>query len=153
MNPDSSNAASLHASPVDGLLKDAVGDALQRGKAGIAEFAAGVRDSLAVDLTKLRVDIAGMQETVSKFASQAGGEAARAARDVGQAVASQAGCAASEIADAGVDMAATATRQGKTMASELENIVRRNPVGTVAGALLAGVLIGAFWRIRNQHRG
>jgi hypothetical protein len=153
MNPDSSNAASLHASPDDGLLKDAVGDAIQRGKAGIAESAAGVRDSLAVDLTKLRADIAGMQETVSKFASQAGGEAARAARNVGQAVASQAGHAAGEIADVGSDVAAAATRQVRTIGSELENIVRRNPVGIITGALLAGVLIGAFWRIRSQHRG
>ena len=151
MKPDTSNTASLHASP-DGLLKDTIGDAVQRGKAGIAESAAGARDGLAVDLTKLRADITGMQETLSRFAAQAGGEAAKAARNVGQAVASQAGCTAGEIADAGADMAAATAQQARTMAAELEGVVRRNPVGTIAGALLAGVVIGLFWRIGSQHR-
>jgi ElaB/YqjD/DUF883 family membrane-anchored ribosome-binding protein len=59
--------------------------------------------------------------------------------DRGQAVASQAGAAASEMAD-------SATQQMKTFASELEAMTKRNPLGTLAGAVMAGVLIGFLAR-------
>jgi ElaB/YqjD/DUF883 family membrane-anchored ribosome-binding protein len=55
--------------------------------------------------------------------------------DRGKAMASDAGVAAS-------DMAESATQQIKTFASELEGMARRNPLGTIAGAVIVGVLIG-----------
>jgi ElaB/YqjD/DUF883 family membrane-anchored ribosome-binding protein len=55
--------------------------------------------------------------------------------DRGKAMASDAGVAAS-------DMAESATQQIKTLASELEGMARRNPLGTIAGAVIVGVLIG-----------
>ena len=108
-------------------LKDKVGNALDRGKSGIAESASAARDSLANDLARLREDVTKMQEAVSRFTSQAGGEAARTARNVGRAVTSEAGSAA----------------------TELENMVRRNPLGAMAGALVAGIFIGMMTRGRR----
>jgi ElaB/YqjD/DUF883 family membrane-anchored ribosome-binding protein len=55
--------------------------------------------------------------------------------DRGQAAISQAGTAANEMAE-------SASRQVTTFASELAAMTRRNPLGTLAGAAMAGVLIG-----------
>jgi ElaB/YqjD/DUF883 family membrane-anchored ribosome-binding protein len=60
----------------------------------------------------------------------------------GQAYAAQAGSATNEMAEA-------ATQQVKTFASELEAMTRRNPIGTVAGAVVVGVLIGLLARGRS----
>ena len=46
-------------------------------------------------------------------------------------------------------MAGTATQQVKTFASELETMTRRNPLGTIAGAVVVGVLIGLMTRGRT----
>jgi ElaB/YqjD/DUF883 family membrane-anchored ribosome-binding protein len=62
--------------------------------------------------------------------------------DRGKAMASDAGAVAS-------DMAESATQQMKTFASELEAMARRNPLGTVAGAVIVGVLIGLMARGRS----
>jgi ElaB/YqjD/DUF883 family membrane-anchored ribosome-binding protein len=62
--------------------------------------------------------------------------------DRGQAAVSHAGDAASE-------MAQTATQQVKTFASELEAMAKRNPLGTIAGAVVVGVLIGFLARGRT----
>ena len=69
-------------------------------------------------------------------------------RNVGQTVASQVGSTASGIASTGSDMAASATQQFKTFATELEDIARKNPLGALAGALAIGVVIGLIARGR-----
>jgi ElaB/YqjD/DUF883 family membrane-anchored ribosome-binding protein len=130
-------------------LKDKVGDAFDRGKSGIADSASAARDSLAEDMTRLRADLAKMQETVARFATEAGSEAATTARRVGQVVASEVGSAASGIAEAGAQMASSAKEQVKTFASEFEAMARRNPLGTMAGTLVAGIVIGLMSRSRS----
>jgi ElaB/YqjD/DUF883 family membrane-anchored ribosome-binding protein len=57
--------------------------------------------------------------------------------------------AVSHASDAAGDMAETATQQVKTFASELENMAKRNPLGTIAGAVVVGVLIGLLTRGRT----
>jgi ElaB/YqjD/DUF883 family membrane-anchored ribosome-binding protein len=59
--------------------------------------------------------------------------------DRGQATISQAGAAANKMAE-------TASQQVTTIASELAAMTRRNPLGTLAGAAIAGVLIGFLAR-------
>ena len=59
--------------------------------------------------------------------------------DRGQAAVAQATSAAS-------DMAETATQQVKAFASELETMAKSNPLGTIAGAVMIGVLIGRLVR-------
>ena len=57
------------------------------------------------------------------------------AMDRGQAGISHAGQAATHMAD-------TANHQMKTLASELEAMAKRNPLGTIAGAVLIGFFAG-----------
>lgn len=123
-------------------LKDNVGDALDRGKSNISDSAQTAREGLAEDLSKMRADMASMQETLAKFISEASGQAAKTTRDVGEAVTTQVGAAASEIAS-------SATEQVKTFASELEGMARKNPLGTLAGTLLVGIVIGMMSRGRS----
>jgi ElaB/YqjD/DUF883 family membrane-anchored ribosome-binding protein len=130
-------------------VRSEVGEALDRGRAGIADSASEARDNLADDISKLRDDVAGLKDTLARFASQAGSEAGQTLRQVGQTVASQVGTAASGVAEAGSELAASAKEQAKTFASELEAVARRNPLGSLAGALLVGVLIGMMSRGRG----
>ena len=106
------------------------------------------RDSLAEDVSSLRQDMAKMQEILSKFIGEAGGQAARTARNVGHTVAAQLGSTASGLATTGSDMASSATEQFKTVTNELEGIARKNPLGALAGALVIGIVIGLIARGR-----
>ena len=124
-----------------GSLTEDAGD-----KDGIAGAA---RDRLAEDVSGLRAEMNRMSESLSKFASEAGGQAARTARNVGQAVASQVGSTASGIASTSAEMASSATEQVKTLATELEGIARKNPLGALAGALAVGIVIGLIVRGRG----
>jgi ElaB/YqjD/DUF883 family membrane-anchored ribosome-binding protein len=130
-------------------LKDDVGDALDRGRSGLADAARAAGDSLSDDVAKLRDDMAQMQKTFAKFASQAGSEAVKTAQNVGSAVASQAGDVASQVGEAASEYASAATQQVKTFASEVENMARKNPLGTIGATLLVGVVIGMMSRGRS----
>ncbi len=101
-------------------LKDKVGDALDRGKSGLADSAYAAGDSLNEDVAKLREDMAAIQKTLSKFASEAGNEAVKTAQNVGSAVASQVGDVAPQVGAAATEYASEATQQVKTFASEME---------------------------------
>jgi ElaB/YqjD/DUF883 family membrane-anchored ribosome-binding protein len=133
-----------------------VGDALDRGTSDLADSASAARDSFAEDLSNLRADLARMQETVSRFASEAGSKTKRAVGDVGQAVASEVGSAASSLAEAGSEMASSAKQRAKTFVpaavactGSLEGMARKNPLGTLAASLLVGVIVGTMWRRRR----
>jgi ElaB/YqjD/DUF883 family membrane-anchored ribosome-binding protein len=101
------------------------------------------------DLHDLRRDIASLTETVTYLASQVSDQAAKTVRNMSQMVASQVGGAASGVVDTGSELASSARDHAKTFASELEGMARRNPLGTIAGALLVGVVIGMISRGRN----
>ncbi len=130
-------------------LRDTIGDAVDRAKSGISVSAEAARTAFGEDVNKLKADILALQKTVSSFAAEAGGTAAGTVKDVGQAVASQVGSAASQVGSAASDAAAAATDQVKTFASELEGMARRNPLGTLAGTLVVGVLVGMMSRGRS----
>jgi ElaB/YqjD/DUF883 family membrane-anchored ribosome-binding protein len=114
-----------------------------QGAAGV------VRDRLAEDVSSLRADMSKMHDILSRFASEAGGQAARTARNVGQTVASQVSSTASGLVASGADVASSATEQFKTFTTELEGIARKNPLGALAGALAVGIVIGLIVRGRG----
>jgi ElaB/YqjD/DUF883 family membrane-anchored ribosome-binding protein len=93
--------------------------------------------------------MAGLKDTISHFVSQSAGDAAKTVRSMGQAVASQVNSAAGGVADTGSDLASSAKEHARTFASELEAMTRRNPLGTIAGALVIGVVIGMMSRGRS----
>jgi len=123
-------------------LRETVGDALDRGKSDLSATADEARQTLSEDVARLKDDLQQLQKTVAGFASNAGGAAASTVKDVGQAVVSQVGSVASQAA-------AAATDQAKTVTSELEGMARRNPLGTLAGTLLVGVILGMISRGRR----
>jgi ElaB/YqjD/DUF883 family membrane-anchored ribosome-binding protein len=100
-------------------------------------------------MSNLRRDVANLKDTFARLASQAGVEAAKTARNMSQTVASQVGSAAGGVADVGSELASSAKQHAKTFASELEAMGRRNPLGTIAAALLIGVIIGMMSRGRS----
>lgn len=107
------------------------------------------REGFGETLSQLSRDVAGLKDTFALLASQAGGEAAKAMRNMSEAAALQAGDAASGVADTTSDLAASAKQHAKTFASELEAMARRNPLGTIAGTLMVGVIIGLMSRGRG----
>ena len=135
---DATNASQTAQGRVETLKSD-VGSALDRGRSGIADSAQTAGENLNSDMAKLRADIASIQQTLGQFASQAGGQAVKTAQSVGNAVASQ-------IGDVATDMASATKEQVKTFASELETMARKNPLGTIGVTLLAGVIIGMITR-------
>jgi uncharacterized protein YjbJ (UPF0337 family)/ElaB/YqjD/DUF883 family membrane-anchored ribosome-binding protein len=123
-----------------------VADSLANGKEAVSAAAADAVDRAAADFKTLRNDLNSLTDTVAKFVSQAGSEAAKSAREITSNVAGQVGNVAGEMADKGAHIAAATTQQAKTFATELENMARRNPLGAIAGAVIVGVLIGMMGR-------
>jgi ElaB/YqjD/DUF883 family membrane-anchored ribosome-binding protein len=97
-------------------------------------------DGLSEELNKLRRDVLSLKDSLARLASQAGSEAATTVRNLSQTAVSQAGSAASGAADS--ELVSSAKEHAKTFASELEGMARRNPLGTIVGALVVGVVIG-----------
>jgi ElaB/YqjD/DUF883 family membrane-anchored ribosome-binding protein len=124
----------------------AISDSLARGKDGVGAAAKDAMNSAGSDLQSLQADLNGLKETVTKFMSEAAGQAAKTAREVSSQVTSRVSHVASDLADRGSAMASTATEQAKTFASELEGMARRNPMGAIAGAVLVGIMIGVLGR-------
>src|SRR5262249_30456971 len=97
----------------------------------------------------LRRDVASLKDTFARLASQAGGEGGKTGRGMSQTGASQGGRGTSGGTDTGSELASAAKEHAQTLASELESMARRNPLGTIAGALLVGVIIGMMSRGRG----
>jgi ElaB/YqjD/DUF883 family membrane-anchored ribosome-binding protein len=123
-----------------------VSESVARSKDAIGAAANDAMSSAGSDLQALRADLNSLKDTVMKFVSQAGGEAAKSAKEVTSSVTSQVGGVATDLAGKGAEMASAASEQAKTFASELEGLARRNPLGAIAGAVVFGVLIGLMGR-------
>jgi ElaB/YqjD/DUF883 family membrane-anchored ribosome-binding protein len=106
-------------------------------------------DNFGETLSQLSRDVASLKDTFALLVSQAGGEAAKTVRNMGETVASQVRDAASGAADTGSDLATSAQQRATTFASELEAMARRNPLGTIAGTLALGVIVGMMSRGRR----
>jgi ElaB/YqjD/DUF883 family membrane-anchored ribosome-binding protein len=125
---------------------NSVGDALSRGRDALGDAASDAARSTGSDLEAIQNDLNSLKETLSRFVSQAGTQAVKSARDATSNLAGQVGDVAGDLADRGSKLVSTAGDQAKTFASELETMARRNPLGTLAGAVAIGVLIGIMGR-------
>ena len=114
-------------------------ETLNRTKENLGGIASDAMDAAASDLERLRADLDGPRQTLTTFLAQGSEEAIRSARDV-----------SASLADAGSNLAASAAETGKGLAGELEDMARRNPLGALAGALVLGILIGAWGRGRGR---
>jgi len=123
-----------------------ISESVARGKESIGNAATEAMNSAGSDLLSLRADLNSLKDTVARFVSQAGSEAAKSARDVTSDITDKVGGVASDLAGKGAEMASEVSDQAKSFASEIENIARRNPIGAIAGAVVVGVLIGLLGR-------
>jgi ElaB/YqjD/DUF883 family membrane-anchored ribosome-binding protein len=123
-----------------------IANSMRRGKEAVGAAAAEAMESGGIDLKALQDDLNNLKDTVTKFISRTGNEAAKSAREITTNIAGQVGSVASDIADKGANMATVATNQAKAFGTELENMARRNPLGAIAGAVIVGVLIGMMGR-------
>jgi ElaB/YqjD/DUF883 family membrane-anchored ribosome-binding protein len=123
-------------------LRESVASSINRSKEAVTAAPSDAMDTAGSDLKALQRDLSDLKETVAKLVSRAGDEAAKSAREI----AGQVSTAASDLAEKGANVASVATDQAKTLATELENIARRNPLGALAGAVVVGVLIGMMGR-------
>jgi len=124
----------------------AMSESVERVKEAIATAASDAMNSAGYDLQSLRQDFNSLKDTVTKFVTDASGEAAKSAREVTSHMAGQVSEVASGLADKGAEMAGAVSGQAKTFASELETMARRNPLGAIAGAVVVGLLIGSMGR-------
>jgi ElaB/YqjD/DUF883 family membrane-anchored ribosome-binding protein len=106
-------------------------ESLTRTKEAIGSAASEAVDSAGSDLDALVRDLNGLKDTLATFLSKAGNEAMRSARDV-----------SSGLADQGASMAAAAAEGGKSLTAELERMVRRNPLTSIAAAFVVGIILG-----------
>jgi ElaB/YqjD/DUF883 family membrane-anchored ribosome-binding protein len=84
----------------------------------------------------------GVVDTAKKMTS----DVANRASDIAGAASDTAKKVTADVADKASNIASAASEQAKTFASELERMGRANPLGTIAGALLVGVVIGLLGR-------
>jgi ElaB/YqjD/DUF883 family membrane-anchored ribosome-binding protein len=105
--------------------------------------------SVGETLNQLSRDVGSLKDTLAQLVSQVGDRGVKAVQGMRQSVASQVGSAASGMADTGSDLVSTARGHAKTLASELEDMARRNPLGTIVGALLVGAIFGMMSRGRG----
>jgi len=126
--------------------RPSVGESLNRGKDALGSVAAGAMADASSDLDALRNDLASLKNTLARFMTEAGGEAAKSAREVSSSMAGHVGDTSSDLTDKGQRFAATAGDQAKTFAGEIEAFARRNPLGALAGAVAVGFVLGLWGR-------
>ena len=139
-----------HTSPASrSVHPSASTETLKESLSSQAEAANSQPGGLSETVNQLSRDLGTLKDTFARLASQAGDAGVKTVRGMGQTVTSQVGSAASGVAGTGSDLAAQARDHAKTFAAELENMARRNPLGTIAGALVVGLVIGMMSRGRN----
>jgi ElaB/YqjD/DUF883 family membrane-anchored ribosome-binding protein len=147
--PATRSRSSEHQGKTTHMNSNPTSGQISRSNPGHAEPEHNASDGLSAEMSNLRRDVASLKDTFARLASQAGGEVAKTVRGMSQTVASQVGSTTSGVTDAGSEIASAAKEHAKTLVSELEGMARRNPLGTIAGALLVGVIVGMMSRGRG----
>jgi ElaB/YqjD/DUF883 family membrane-anchored ribosome-binding protein len=124
----------------------AISDAAARGRDAIGAVASEAANTAGTDLQSLQTELNRLKDTVTQFMSEAADQATKSAREMSSNVAGRVSDMAGEVAQRGSAMASTTTDLAKSLASELETMARRNPIGALAGAVMVGIMIGMFGR-------
>ena len=105
--------------------------------------------TLQNDVDQLRADIASLRDSLARVVTGVAGEATKTLQGGVQDAAAQTGATAQGLADSGLNLAASAKEQAIGLAGELEAMARRNPLATIGGAVLVGMVIGMMSRGRG----
>lgn len=136
--------------PTDILSRQAgkLADEVAGGVDEVRLAAADAGDDIADDLRQLREDIARLSETVAAIASTRGSAAASAVSDGVRAVKDNVFATAADACSAGADIVGSARNHAASFSSDVEDTVRRNPLGAILTSLGVGILIGVMSRRR-----
>src|ERR1700732_2874116 len=81
-----------------------IANSMSRGKEAVGAAAAEAMESGGIDLKALQDNLNNLKDTVTKFISRTGNEAAKSAREITTNIAGPGGSVAGEIADKGGNM-------------------------------------------------
>jgi ElaB/YqjD/DUF883 family membrane-anchored ribosome-binding protein len=102
--------------------------------------------TVEADLRALRQDLNNLTENVAKLFSKTKNDAAKSVREMTSNMTDRVGSMAGDLAEKSSNAASAATNQVKSFGADLESMAHRNPFGTLAGAVLVGILIGMLGR-------
>lgn len=151
------------ASSKEREASDAARDAVNRGKDAVTAVARDAGERSQAEIAKLREDLDSLKETVMKTISAredlnslketvmktisaATHDVVSSARDVTSNLAGRANNAAGELAEKGRDAVSATTDHARNILDEFEGLARRNPIGTLAAAVVVGIMIGMTGR-------
>lgn len=89
------------------------------------------------------------QSTLGDQVDETGSEAAQPVRRAGEAIAERVGTARSGVIEKGSALANNAVQKAQSLAADLEAFTQRRPLSALAGALLAGIVVGLLRRKRS----
>ena len=126
-----------------------VTESLRRGKDALAGAWSEAATEGSAELAALKEDLKRLEETVARLAARASDETARTMRDVSASLAGDLGDAACDLGRKGIDVAAAAADQARSLMSDLEQAARRNPLAALTGAFTIGIICGMRHRRRR----
>jgi ElaB/YqjD/DUF883 family membrane-anchored ribosome-binding protein len=101
--------------------------------------------TVEADLKALREGLNNLTENVARLVSKTKDDAAKSVREMTSNM-THVGSMAGDLAEKSSNAASAATSKVKSFGGELESMAHRNPYGTLAGAVLVGILIGMLGR-------
>jgi ElaB/YqjD/DUF883 family membrane-anchored ribosome-binding protein len=103
----------------------------------------------SANMARLQEELAALKSTVASLLAEAKGGAAKTLRAAGDLVSHKVGSASHVAVEKSSALAESATGRVQSLALELEIWARRRPLSAIAGAMLAGILIGMLGRRRS----
>jgi ElaB/YqjD/DUF883 family membrane-anchored ribosome-binding protein len=103
----------------------------------------------SADMARLQQELAGLKSTVVSLIAEVKGGAAKTLRAAGDLVSHKVESAGHVAVEKSSALAESTTERAQNVASELEIWARRRPLSAIAGAMLAGILIGMLGRRRR----
>jgi ElaB/YqjD/DUF883 family membrane-anchored ribosome-binding protein len=132
------------------MPSDAVGRKAENQDGDIASASDQTAQSSA-DMARLQAELASLRLTVASLMAEVKGGAAKTLRAAGDLVSHKVGAVGHAAAEKTSSVTATTAERAHGLISELEIWARRRPLSAIAGAMLAGVIIGMLGHRRARR--
>jgi ElaB/YqjD/DUF883 family membrane-anchored ribosome-binding protein len=132
------------------MPSDAVGRKAENQDGDIASASDQTTRSSA-DIARLQEELASLRWTVASLIAEVKGGAAKTLRAAGDLVSHKVGAVGQAAAEKTSSVAETTAERAQGLISELEIWARRRPLSAIAGAMLAGIIIGMLGHRRARR--
>jgi ElaB/YqjD/DUF883 family membrane-anchored ribosome-binding protein len=105
----------------------------------------------SADIARLQEELASLRLTVASLIAEVKGGAAKTLRAAGGLVSQKVGAVGQAAAEKTSSVAETTAERAQGLISELEIWARRRPLSAIAGAMLAGIIIGMLGHRRARR--